>query len=71
MTKQQWQLHAMQIGFSSWPESERQLHASTCPVCKARKATRARNEAARAKHDAYTSAGMKRVKGAMGGTYYE
>ena len=30
-----------------------------------------RNAARREKHDALTSLGLKRVKGALGGTYYE
>jgi hypothetical protein len=30
-----------------------------------------RNAARRAKHEAMTSLGLKRVKGALGGTYYE
>ena len=30
-----------------------------------------RNATARARHDAYTSCGLVRVKGALGGTYYE
>jgi hypothetical protein len=30
-----------------------------------------RNAARRAKHAAYTSCGMKRVRGALGGVYYE
>lgn len=32
---------------------------------------RERNVARREKHAAYTSCGLKRVKGALGGTYYE
>ena len=31
----------------------------------------ARNKARRARHAAHTSLGLKRVKGALGGTYYE
>jgi hypothetical protein len=30
-----------------------------------------KNAARRARHEAYTSAGMKRVRGSLGGVYYE
>jgi hypothetical protein len=32
---------------------------------------RERNAARRARHQAFTDCGLKRVKGALGGTYYE
>jgi len=36
-----------------------------------REAKDRKNAARRAKHQAYTDCGMKRVKGALGGVYYE
>lgn len=43
-----------------------------CRFIRAEGAKRAkRNAARRARHEAYTSLGMKRVKGNLGGTYYE
>ena len=55
----------------SW-KANADFHISiNCPECKARKRTRKANARARARHEAYTSAGMVRVRGAQGVIYYE
>ena len=56
-----------------WKEAIRhhQVMVPDCPECKDRRTTRRRNFAARAKHEAYLSAGMVRVKSDSGRIYYE
>ena len=52
--------------------SEPKHHDSHCPVYLAyRKRRDAQNEDRRARHEAMTSLGLKRVRGALGGVYYE
>ena len=62
MTKQEWQLHSMTVG-----EHDRK----TCPQCQARLKTKRANRAARERHQAYLDVGLVRVRGALGGVYYE
>lgn len=78
MNKATWKGHAAEVlelaGLTRFsPEAGVYLvtHAKDCPQCQARKKTRQRNADARARHNAYTSVGMIRVKGTQGGTYYE
>ena len=73
MNKQTWQLHAKEVirANPGMTKGDFAVHAKTCPECLARRKTKRANDAARARHDAYASVGMVRVKGAMGGTYYE
>lgn len=50
----------------------RDLHLATgCPDCAARIKTLRANRHSRERHEALTSIGLKRVKGNLGGTYYE
>ena len=46
-------------------------NASSCSICKERRKTKRSNDRAKAIHEAYTSCGMTRVHGALGGVYYE
>jgi hypothetical protein len=78
MTKQTWLNHISEVtGLNPNDDGIKEavryhgVMIPDCPECKARKATRKRNFAARAKHEAYTSCGMKRVRGSLGGIYYE
>jgi DNA-directed RNA polymerase subunit RPC12/RpoP len=62
MTKEQWAEHYRTVGAHDTRE---------CPECAARRLTKERNKAARVRHSIYTDLGMHRVKGSLGGTYYE
>lgn len=62
MSKQEWQRHCTEVG-----EHDRQI----CPACKARVKTHLANERAKAKRDIYESLGLVRVRGTLGGIYYE
>jgi hypothetical protein len=42
-----------------------------CPECKARLKTMNHNRAARVRHAIMTDMGLKRVRGSLGGIYYE
>jgi len=71
MTKEKWQAHIKQT-FTTNPTKEQIVnHARFCSLCQARQATKKKNEAARARHELMTSFGLIRVKGSLGGTYYE
>ena len=71
MTKEQWQSHIVQVFPNGKTHDELIVHAKTCLDCAARRKTRAKNKYARDKHECMTSLGLVRVKGNMGGTYYE
>jgi len=62
MTKEQWFDHIKTAG-----EHDR----NTCPDCQARMKTRRANARAKAIRQVYADCGMVRVKGALGGIYYE
>ena len=62
MTKEKWIEHIKLIG-----DHDRNV----CPECKARMKTRKANAQAKAIRQIYSDCGMKRVRGAMGGIYYE
>jgi hypothetical protein len=80
MTKENWKLHiekegniirpshgGSKLAWSNFLHS----HCQGCLDCMARKKTQLANFNAKAKHEALTSIGLVRVKGALGGTYYE
>lgn len=46
-------------------------HKADCPMCRARGRTIRSNRAAKVRHQVYTDMGMNRVRGALGGVYYE
>lgn len=80
MTKQAWFTHIDGVGLvrpslgGNRVEYAQQLKAhiaSGCAECKARLQTKRASGNARAKHEAYLSAGLVRVRGALGGIYYE
>jgi hypothetical protein len=52
MRKSEWQLHAMQVGSALMTRDEKVAHLAGCAICKARLATKRKNEAARARHNA-------------------
>lgn len=62
MTKAQWMEHYKAVGTHDY---------SNCEICKARRKTKRRNESAKAKTDAYKMAGLVKVRGALGGVYWE
>jgi len=62
MTKEQWFDHIKTAG-----EHDR----NNCPDCQARMKTRRANARAKAIRQVYADCGMVRVKGALGGIYYE
>lgn len=68
MTKQQWKTHIIETGMTA-----RQHVAAhpDCPLCAARRKTRARNEAARERAGAMRDLGLVRVRGNLGGVYWE
>jgi hypothetical protein len=43
----------------------------TCPICCARRKTKRANQRAKAIRSAYADCGMTRVRGNLGGIYYE
>jgi hypothetical protein len=71
MTKKEWLRHAESIGIKFMEADTRKAHINSCDICKARAKTQRKNRLARERHEAYTSAGLKRVRGALGGVYYE
>jgi hypothetical protein len=62
MTKQEWREHRAETG----PHD-----GKYCPSCQARKKTIIRNVRAKSIRAVYADLGMVRVKGNLGGTYYE
>lgn len=68
MTKQAWQEHYREAHGSkeAWLAAR-----ETCPECKARRRTRARSAAARGRQDAMRSCGLVKVRGNLGGIYWE
>ncbi len=83
MTLQKWQIHIDGIApdgikrpsaggnKETWRAWYNQHLNVGCQDCKERMRTRKANQSAKAKHQAYIDAGMVRVRGALGGIYYE
>lgn len=75
MTKENWVKHIEdQAGHYPINKDDVVAHKAAspnCPVCKARARTRAASSRAKTIREIYTDLGMHRVKGALGGTYYE
>jgi len=65
MTKTAWKRHWEQVKFDSRHDFK------MCLDCQARLRTKKANERARAIRAVYRDLGMKRVKGSLGGIYYE
>jgi hypothetical protein len=55
----------------AWIDAIKKHRNADCPLCKARKQTRNKNLWARSRHQAFLDCGLTRVKGALGGIYYE
>jgi len=66
MTKLQWKRH-----FDSVKTGGIAHDFEVCPLCLARLKTKRANERAKAIRAAYSDLGMVRVKGNLGGIYYE
>lgn len=65
MTKEQWQAH-------NESEKNNPLHDRvTCKECNKRRQTKRANLRAKAIRSAYADCGMVRVRGNLGGIYYE
>ena len=62
MTKQEWQEHYATAG---------QHDTRDCPQCAARRKTKEHNRSARVRRSVYADLGMVRVRGNLGGVYYE
>jgi hypothetical protein len=85
MTKEQWIRHMESVSGLERPENEGgslpvdwhsayTIHKSNdpkCPACAARRRTKRAAANAKAIRQAYSDCGMKRVRGALGGVYYE
>jgi hypothetical protein len=54
-----------------WHSATARHLADNCPICNARRKQRKRNMDARLRHAAMTDLGLKRVRGNLGGIYYE
>ena len=65
MTKKRWQEHWQAVKADDGHDYK------TCPDCQARLRTKRANERARAIRSTYSDLGMVRVKGSLGGVYYE
>lgn len=65
MTKDQWLRH--------WNHAKNDPghDVKSCPECQSRLKTKRHNASAKARRDIYNSLGMKRVRGLLGGIYYE
>ena len=83
MDKQTWQNHITEI-YGAKPPSQggnvldwKQtvlIHTNAqrdCAICKVRRQTRKQNERAKSIRQVYADCGLVRVKGALGGIYYE
>lgn len=66
MSKQEWLKHMKEL-----PLEVGSHVRATCAICQARIKTRMRNQYAREQTEVYRSCGMKRVRGNLGGTYWE
>jgi uncharacterized protein with PIN domain len=66
MTKQTWKRHFDKVKVSGVDHDFK-----VCPECQARLRTKRANERAKAIRAAYADLGMVRVKGNLGGIYYE
>ena len=53
-----------------WQSTIKLHHAQGCPECAARMKTKKRSASARAKEDAYRSAGLTKVIGSVSGSVY-
>jgi len=85
MTQEQWIEHIETVSGLTRPEGENgcqpadwhsayDLHKYTdpgCTICKERRATKRAVKAAKNKRMMYSDLGLIRVKGALGGIYYE
>jgi len=85
MTREQWIKHMESVSGLERPENEGgalpvdwhsayAIHKENDPKCKeraARRKTKRQVSNAKARHEAYLSAGLVRVRGALGGVYYE
>lgn len=85
MTKEQWVRHAEEVTglkrpsaydgamYPDWKSAlkDHTIKCPHCPECKDRKKTRKATMNAQIRHELYSSLGLVRVKGALGGTYYE
>jgi hypothetical protein len=68
MTQAKWIEHAIESGHN---KPEARAERETCPECAARRRTLRAARSARARRQAYADLGMVRVRGSLGGTYYE
>ena len=62
MTKEAWKKHKEETGPHDY---------ATCDICKVRMRTIKANNRAREIRQVYSDLGLKRVRGALGGIYYE
>lgn len=83
MTKKKWINHMEEVTKSIHPSRggnrvewakvghEHLKNTPDCPECQARRKSRAKNREARIMSGVYKDLGMKKVKGSLGGTYWE
>lgn len=80
MTKEKWIEHMESEGIVrpskggdvlTWKETQKAHKQAGCQDCKDRMKTIRANNYAKDRHESMTSLGLVRVKGNLGGTYYE
>jgi N-methylhydantoinase B/oxoprolinase/acetone carboxylase alpha subunit len=80
MTKEQWLEHMESDGLvapskggdvKAWVKACHQHRESVCRMCQLRSRTLRANRRSKAMRSVYADLGMVRVKGNLGGTYYE
>lgn len=83
MTKPEWRKHIEEAtgatspykggAVQAWRDAiaKHTLEQPDCPACKDRQRTRKATIRRSARHEAYLAAGLVKVRGALGGTYYE
>jgi hypothetical protein len=80
MTKGKWVEHIEASGvvrpsmggsIEVWKAEVKRHQESNCRECAERRNTRNKNRWAREKHQVMVDCGLKRVRGALGGIYYE
>jgi hypothetical protein len=75
MTKDAWLEHIRNATGKSLPTTadyaSHRAENPDCPMCKARAKTRKANANRKGRDEAYRSCGMTKVRGALGGTYWE
>jgi hypothetical protein len=71
MTKQAWLEHASEAGYFNLSEEDRKNHVASCDACQSRRKTKRATRRRQDRDEAYRSSGLVKVRGALGGIYWE